>query len=170
MKYLPLIKQPEISEEHFSLIKRWANVGSAHECWPFIKKNKVYSFKKRLAYGQVTWEKKKYRAHRAVWKMAHGDIPVGMFVCHKCDNSLCINPNHLFLGTPLDNARDKIAKGRDRYAFGESHPHATLTDAQVRHLRERAAGGENQRLLAEEFHVSRALVSMIKNSKTRATA
>ena len=51
-------------------------------------------------------------AHRAAWIRAKGPIPVGMSVCHKCDNGLCVNPEHLFLGTSKDNMQDCKAKGR----------------------------------------------------------
>lgn len=56
----------------------------------------------------------KHYAHRLVWEEAHGPIPPGMYVCHRCDNPPCINIDHLFLGTPADNAGDMSAKGRAR--------------------------------------------------------
>ena len=63
-------------------------------------------------YGVFTSSGKRYRAHRAAWIMAHGPIPDGMMVCHRCDNPPCCNPEHLFLGSAKDNAEDMVSKGR----------------------------------------------------------
>lgn len=65
-----------------------------------------------MLYGQFTMDYHTDKAHRWSWLFLVGAIPKGMFVCHKCDVPLCVRPEHLFLGTPLDNQRDSIAKGR----------------------------------------------------------
>lgn len=57
--------------------------------------------------------KKIQRAHRVAWELAHGPVPVGMHVLHRCDVPGCVSIHHLFLGSNLDNVHDKMAKGRD---------------------------------------------------------
>ena len=64
-------------------------------------------------YGSI-YDGRGKRAHRVAWELFRGDIPHGMQVCHKCDTPACVNPDHLFIGTGLDNMRDKVRKGRLR--------------------------------------------------------
>ena len=68
----------------------------------------------RDGYGQLWRDGKHYKAHRLQWEVCFGPIPRGMFVCHSCDNPICVRPAHLFLGTPKDNTRDMLNKGRGR--------------------------------------------------------
>lgn len=63
-------------------------------------------------YGKARLKGKQIGAHRLSWMKYRGSIPDGMFICHKCDNPLCVNPDHLFLGAQADNSNDKVAKGR----------------------------------------------------------
>ena len=72
-------------------------------------------------------------AHRMSWEIHNGPVPSGMFVCHRCDNKLCVNPSHLFLGSPKDNNSDMWAKGRG--ANGERNGHCKISDQDVRDIR-----------------------------------
>lgn len=92
-------------------------------------------------------------AHRVSWELHNGPIPVGMEVCHRCDNPGCVRPAHLFLGSSADNQRDKVAKGRQ--ARGARNGNAVLTATRVAELRARfAAGPTNDCHLAREYGVS----------------
>lgn len=86
----------------------WATVqkGGQDDCWLWI------GGVDRTKYGRIYVDGKVTGAHRAAWAVTFGPIPDGMHVLHKCDNSRCVNPRHLFLGTHRDNMRDMIAKGR----------------------------------------------------------
>lgn len=105
------------------------------------------------------------RAHRIAWRLTQGEIPEGMIVCHKCDNPKCCNPDHLFLGTTLDNVRDKWRKGRgpsgDRHGF-RKHPESAPRGERhgSRTHPERVPRGEhngNSRLTLEQVREIRRL-------------
>ena len=76
-------------------------------------------------YGQIWADKTMKYTHRVAWELAKGRIPDGMMVCHTCDNRLCCDVDHLFLGTAADNNADMCAKGRQ--ARGLAFPLAKLT-------------------------------------------
>jgi hypothetical protein len=105
------------------------------------------------------------QAHRVAYEVWKGD-PSGKYVCHRCDNRRCMNPEHLFLGDPIDNNRDMAAKLRN--PTGEFRSDFRLTDGQVEEIRVRyAAGGISQRALAAEFGVSHQLISMLTRRTRR---
>lgn len=100
-------------------------------------------------------------SHRLFY-MAHvGPIPEGMFLCHKCDNPLCVNPAHMFIGTQTDNMRDMANKGRTGVRHGSSNHVAKLTESDVLAIRERAAAGEVLNTMAIEYGVTSIVISKI---------
>jgi hypothetical protein len=103
-------------------------------------------------------------AHRVSWRLAFGEIPDGLFVLHKCDNPLCVRPDHLFLGTQSDNIKDKVNKGRQQRGSGAGG--AKLTERDVMEIKARALRGEKTRALADYYGVSFGNVWMILTGKT----
>ena len=96
-------------------------------------------------------------AHRVSWEVHNGrPIPAGRFVCHLCDNRICINPDHLFLGTAQDNNADMRAKGRG--AKGERGGMSKLTEADVLDIRSARARGVPGAELAERYGITRGYV------------
>ena len=117
-------------------------------------------------YGRFTRDGKKYLAHRYAYEAVVGSIPDAMDVLHRCDNTLCCNPKHLFLGTQADNMADMSSKGRARKTGdpkpkGEASPRAKLTDAQITDLRARRASGETVTALATVYGVHHSYISRL---------
>lgn len=100
------------------------------------------------------------RAHRLAWAITHGD-PGEMCVLHRCDNRLCVNPEHLFLGTVQDNNADRDSKGRGWDRSGERNVNARLSDADVLAIRRLRAKGKSLREIGERFGIADTTVSGI---------
>jgi len=82
----------------------------------------TYKAHSQSGYAIMKFGKTTRGAHRVSWMVHFGDIPKDLWVLHKCDNPLCINPDHLFLGTAKDNTDDMIKKNRDNYSGAEKYP------------------------------------------------
>lgn len=121
-------------------------------------------------YGRTRFHGKNMLAHRLAWKLAHGPIPKGKQVCHKCDNPPCCNPEHLFLGTAKMNARDSIAKGRmaehmaNLAVITRFRRTRKLTEEQAEQIR---SSDDKLAVLAERYGVSVPCVSMIRSGKRK---
>lgn len=106
-----------------------------------------------------------HRANRVSYLIHTGDIPDGMLVCHDCpsgDNPTCVNPAHLFVGTPQDNSRDMVMKGRAIRPAGSACYNAKLTESDVVQIRELIESGVGVCAIAREFNVSQTTISEIK--------
>ena len=125
----------------------------------------------KTGYPKISWKGKTHYGHRLSYHLNIGEIPVGKFVCHSCDNPKCCNPAHYFLGTQKDNMRDASQKGRlagnGGKIFGSNHHLASLTESQVVEIRARyVAEGESQRALARAFGVSQRCIANVVGHKT----
>lgn len=116
-------------------------------------------------YGLVSLRGRQLRAHRLAWMLFHGEIAPGIVVCHKCDVRVCVNPDHLFLGTPADNSQDMLTKGRS--SRGERHHNAKLTEDQVSRIKAMLA--EDCLYISEiarEFGVTPSTIRAIRQGKS----
>lgn len=128
----------------------WRKVAVTNDptsCW--LWKNGVSG----EGYGQAHWQGRTMKAHRVACLLANGPIPAGVIIMHRCDNPLCCRPSHLMKGSPRDNSRDMVARGRYR--------HHVLTHDQVRAIR--AATGLSLSMLASEYGVNYKAIWKIRH-------
>lgn len=128
-------------------------------CWIWMKSLNA------KGYGTIGYNSKIFIASRASWMAYKGSIPEGMHVCHRCDIRCCVNPDHLFLGTPKENRADAMRKGRHKFPImqGSSQYATKLTDNDVRQIRSSAERTKN---LASKYGVSSGVISNIRLRKT----
>lgn len=125
----------------------WKKVQITPTCW-------LWKAATNGRYGVFTVNRIAKHPHRLVWQMVHGDIPKNLYVCHKCDNKLCVRPSHLFLGTAKDNSLDAALKGRHK---------SKLKPQQVREIRALWQTGVSAINIAARFGVNnRRVYGIIK--------
>lgn len=118
-------RHPKKLEDRF-----WAKVQKTPHCWLWVGGS-------AHPYGLIATERiragrwRTELVNRVSWKIAYGAIPDGAEVCHRCDNTRCVRPSHLFLGTHAQNMSDMRRKGRAVALRGAAHANAKLSDAQV---------------------------------------
>ena len=118
-------------------------------------------------YARLTYKRKTMGAHRWSYIAFIGDIPIGIDVCHKCDNRKCVNPLHLFLGTRKENMHDAVLKGRQ--AKGFMLPQSKLSDLDKEKIMARVNAGHLYKDIAKDFNVHRVSIGNVarKNGVNR---
>lgn len=136
----------------------WAKVAKKgkDECWEWL------SVTSHDGYGRLWFRGRFSGAHRFSWMIHNETIPAGLYVLHKCDNPICVNPNHLFLGTNTDNMRDRVSK------IGWQRTFVKLSAEQVTAIRHRYETEEtSSRKLGKEYGVSKTQILRIVNGISR---
>ncbi len=109
-------------------------------------------------YGLFRCLRQDMLAHRFSWWMHNGVIPDGLYVLHHCNNPSCVNPEHLFLGTAKDRARNMQHKGGN-------HSNAKLSKADVDEIKKLLETGYTGASIAQQFNISASVISKIKTGK-----
>lgn len=134
----------------------WDRVETIPEsgCWIWMKGTSPDG------YGKIKYKQKTIRAHRFSWMAHRGKIPKWKFVLHKCDIKLCVNPDHLFIGTNDDNMKDMVLKKRHR--IGSQQVSSKLTENQVRDIKNHFKN-HSTRKIAKIYGVGQVTIMRIKS-------
>ena len=160
-----MIKFKSLEERFWSKV----NIKSNNECWNWIAGIGTHG------YGSFKYNGKNTGSNVMAWILTNGEIKNNLWVLHSCDNKLCCNPNHLFLGTALNNNRDMFSKGRNVVALktnpklaarGENVAGAKLKEFQVIEIREKLLKGSSELSIAKEYNVSPPTIRDIKSNRT----
>jgi hypothetical protein len=111
-------------------------------------------------YYTISINNKTEYMHRYVYRFYNGDIPNGYVVRHTCDNPLCINPNHLIIGTPADNVNDMVM--RNRSCIGSSNGRSKLSEEQVINI---FYNTNSIKSIADTYNVDPKTIRKIKNKE-----
>ncbi len=150
-----------------SVVDFWSRVDSSNldnplKCWEWT------GGKISTGYGSCSFQGKVILAHRASYLVHFGAIPKGLYVCHRCDNPICVNPNHLFLGSHYDNMQDMGRKGRqwcqnpDNVKRGEQVPWSRLVSEDIAEI---LTSDEPHSVLARRLGVTYQSVWDVRHGK-----
>lgn len=149
-----------VKERSLKLFWQKVNKTNGNDCWIWTGNGLIGK-----GYGRAKFCGYEVLAHRLSFFLHYGFLPPNKCVCHSCDNMLCVNPAHLFLGTIKENNKDMIKK--KRHAYGEKNGASKLTEDMVVQIKKATREGKiTQRKLAEKFNISQTQISVIKTGKT----
>jgi len=145
----------------------WSKVdrsGDPDSCWEWRR------YREPNGYGKVSVWGKKILAHRYSYELFYGSVPVGLEVCHRCNNPGCVNPKHLYAGTRSQNMFDAVSAGTHYHGpggdpphlRGADHPSTHLAEDQVLEIYRRAWANEPYPVIARDYSISRHIVANIK--------
>jgi hypothetical protein len=130
------------------------------DCWTWTASTSYGYGKLGIGGKRGGWK----QAHIVSWELHNGPVPKGLFVCHSCDNPPCVNPQHLFVGTALDNNMDKAQKGRA--SRGEQRWNARLTPRGVQKIRSLHRRGIDKTAIAQSMGLGRTTVHAVLEGRT----
>lgn len=162
------MKKKSIEERFWSKVNKTDNV---NDCW-----NWLASGRSKFGYGTIKFKEKLIDSHRLSWMMANNEFNLTPkdFICHKCDNPKCVNPNHLFLGNASINMKDAFIKGRlilpdsEKYQFKLKHnpKNKSITNEKMKEIITFIEENKNLSLkrVSEIFNIS---YQMLKDSRRK---
>lgn len=124
-----IYKCKSLSERFWMKVKK----GTQKECWNWTASTDGGGYGKIGSGSRRAKTLKTLRASVVSWRLHFGAIPKGAYVCHTCDNPLCVNPEHLYLGDSKTNMDDRVNRGR--MPVGSALPQAILNEEQVREIK-----------------------------------
>ena len=153
-------------------VRFWSKVDKSNPegCWIWTAATYLPP---RFPYGRFKYNGATGPAHRVAWILDGKEISDGLWVLHKCDNPKCVRPDHLFLGTPLDNVRDCYSKGRQskEYSqllnrFGDKNGNVKLSEPEAVEILSKLKAGMKPMRLAEVYGVTVGAIYHLRSGFT----
>lgn len=152
--------------EVWRLVDRYVEPEPNSGCWLWAGPRDVYGYG-RIMVGSYPYRRgRPTLAHRVVYSVLVGAVPKDLCVCHRCDVPCCVNPSHLFVGTRIDNNRDRASKGRNGDHKGERNGNSRLSLSDVAEIRRLRSAGVSYSVIAQRFRISRNHVWVVSSGRS----